>query len=270
MGDPVIPMHMTTPRTAQTVIFTIIAVVLAGLLIASLFQWRRSGRATMTLLILGGFVCCLNESTADVLGHCYFPTDGWMGQTLVGRTIPLWVDLTYAVFFGAFPWFLSLLLRRGTSRRAMWSAIGTFWVLNVILELPLLGTKLYVYYGEQPFKVAHFPLFWLTINVLGAFSTAVVVARFGEFFRGRRALLLLVLPFATYMASWVVDMPGFWALNSHASTAVKWVGVGASMVLGVIAIDALIRFGRAGARAATPDAEELPPVARPTPELQTV
>jgi hypothetical protein len=150
----------------------------------------------------------------------------------------------------------------------MWMAIGAFWIANVILEMPLLGTHLYVYYGEQPFKVAGFPLFWLTINVLGAFSTAVVVARFGEFFRGRRALLLLVVPFASYMASWVIDMPGFWALNSNASNAVKWVGVGVSMILAVIAIDSLIQFGRAGQRDVP--AAETEPIARAKSELQTV
>jgi hypothetical protein len=168
-----------------------------------------------------------------------------MGQTLLGRSVPIWVDITYAIFFGAFPYFLALLLQRGTSRRAMWSAIMAFWIANLILEIPLLGSNLYVYYGVQPFKVGGFPLFWLTINVLGAFSAAVVTVRCAPYLRGPRQLLLVLVPFACYMASWVVDMPGFWALNSDASNPVKWLGVGVSMLLGVIAIDTLIQIGRA-------------------------
>jgi hypothetical protein len=260
---------MHTPPTAHAVIFVIVSVVLGCLLAASLVHWRRTGRPTMTLLILGGAVCCLNESLADLLGHCYFPTHGGvMGQTLLGRTVPVWVDITYAIFFGAFPFFLALLLERGTSRRSMWIAIGTFWLANLMLEIPLLSTNLYIYYGEQPFKVAGFPLFWLTINVLGAFAAAVVVVRGAEFFRGRRRLLLVLVPFACYMASWVVDMPGFWAINSDASPFVKWCGVGLAMILGVVAIDGLIRFGRSGARPAAVAEHEPVPRAAPARELQ--
>ena len=244
--------QMRTPHTAHTIIFVIVAAVLAVLLAGSVWEWRRTGRPAMTLLILGGGVCCLNESLVDLLGHCYFPTRGGvMAQTLLGRTVPVWVDIAYTIFFGAFPYFLALLLQRATSRRSMWLAIGAFWVANSILELPLLSTNLYVYYGEQPFKVARFPLVWLTINVLGAFLAAVVAVRGAAFFQGRRRLLLLLVPFACYMASWVVDMPAFWALNSSAATWVKWCGVGAAIVLGVLAIDALIRFGGAQTPAAT-------------------
>ena len=126
----------------------------------------------------------------------------------------------------------------------MWGAIVGFWVANSVLEVPLLSTHLYVYYGEQPFKVARFPLEWLTINVLGAFLAAVIAARGAPFLRGRRQLWLLLVPLASYFASWIVDMPAFWAINSHASQFVKYCGVGLALVLGVLAIDALIRVGR--------------------------
>jgi hypothetical protein len=262
--------NIQTPHTAHVVIFVIVAVSLAALVALSLWRWRRTGSPVMTLLILGGGVCCLNEPLVDVLGRCYFPTHGGlMGQTLLGRTVPVWVDITYAIFFGAFPYFLSLLLRRrGASRGSMWVAICAFWVANLVLEIPLLGTNLYVYYGEQPFKVARFPLSWLTINVLGALFAAVVAVRGEAFFKGRRVLLLLLVPFACYMSSWVVDMPGFWALNSTASTAVKWLGVGVTMLLGLIAIDALIRVGLSRPPGRPPADDRVVP-AEPVRELQT-
>jgi hypothetical protein len=272
MGSNIpVPTGMHTPETAHHIIFAIVAVSLAGLFVYSFFEWRRTGKPLMTLLILGGALCCLNESLVDILGRCYFPTDGWMGQTLLGRSVPVWVDITYAIFFGAFPYFLYLLLKRGTSRRAMWLAIVTFWVANMILELPLLGSNLYVYYGVQPFKVGGFPLFWLTINVLGALSAAVVVTCTERFLTGPRLLLVVLVPFACYMASWVVDMPGFWALNSNASNAVKWAAVGLSVALGVLAIDTLIRIGRAFASAPAPlEREPAPLTAAPSGrELQT-
>jgi hypothetical protein len=238
-------LRLHTPHTAHAVIFTIVSVSLAAILVASVVVWRRTGKPTMLLLTLGGGLCCLNESLVDLLGHCYFPTHGGvMGLTLFGRTVPVWVEITYAIFFGTFPFLLSELLKRGTSRKAMWGAIVGFWVANSVLEVPLLSTHLYVYYGEQPFKVARFPIEWLTINVLGAFLAAVIAARGASVFRGRRQLWLLLVPLASYFASWIVDMPAFWALGSHASTAVRYCGVGLALVLGVLAIDVLIRVGR--------------------------
>jgi hypothetical protein len=256
---------LTTPSTAHAVIFTIVAVALAAILVASVVVWKRTGKPTMLLLTLGGGICCLNESLVDLLGHCYFPIHGGiMGLTLFGRTVPIWVEITYAIFFGTFPFLLSELLTRGTSRRNMWGAIIAFWAANSILEVPLLSTHLYVYYGEQPFQVAKFPIEWLTINVLGAFLAAVIAARGAGFFRGRRQLWLLLVPIASYFASWIVDMPAFWAVNSHASNAVKYCGVGLALVLGVLAIDALIRVGRVG----QPDSEPVAPPSEPARELQ--
>ena len=237
--------RMHTPTTAHAVIFAIVATALAAILVTAVVVWRRTGKPTMLLLTLGGGICCLNESLVDLLGHCYFPTHGGiMGLTLFGRTVPVWVEITYAIFFGTFPFLLSELLKRGTSRKAMWGAIVAFWVANSVLEVPLLSTHLYVYYGEQPFKVARFPMEWLTINVLGAFLAAVIAARGATFFRGRRQLWLLLVPLASYFASWIVDMPAFWAINSHAATGAKYIGVGAALILGVLAIDALIQVGR--------------------------
>jgi fluoride ion exporter CrcB/FEX len=139
-----------------------------------------------------------------------------------------------------------------------------------VLEVPLLSTHLYVYYGDQPFKVAKFPIEWLTINVLGAFLAAVIAARGQSFFRGRRQLWLLLVPVASYFASWIVDMPAFWAVNSHASQVVKYGGVGLALILGVLAIDALIQAGRCEP-SAVPTADEAPPLTTgATHELQTV
>lgn len=254
-----------TPSTAHAVIFTIVATALAAILVTSLVVWKRTGKPTMLLLTLGGGVCCLNESLVDLLGHCWFPIHGGIhGLTLFGRMVPVWVEITYAIFFGTFPFLLSELLKRGTSRRNMWGAIIAFWVANSILEVPLLSTHLYVYYGDQPFKVAKFPIEWLTINVLGAFLASVIAARGAAFFKGRRQLWLLLVPVFSYFASWIVDMPAFWAVNSHASQPVKYLGVGAALVLGVLAIDALIQVGRVDAA----EPETAPPAPEPARELQ--
>jgi hypothetical protein len=239
---------MTTPASAQTVITAILAVVVAGFAVAALLAWRRSGKPDFLLMLLGGLICSFNEETVDVLGHCFFPLDGWTVHAFFGRGIPLWVVLGYVVFFGGLPYLMAFAFRHGVTHRTMWMGIGIFWVLNVALEIPVLGTRLYVYYGYQPFEIGGFPISWLVINSLGALFGAVVLTRLAWFFLGARRLLVLFVPFATYMSSWVLAMPHFAITNTDAPTGIRMAAAVISMLLGLIAIDVLIRFGTGQAR----------------------
>jgi hypothetical protein len=237
------PWGMTTPATPQTIITVVLAVVVAAFVVAALIDWRRSGSPAFLLMLVGGYICSFNEATVDVLGHCFFPVDGVIGYTAFGRPIPVWVILAYVVFFGGLSYVMALAFKRGASHRAMWYGIGIFGVLNVLLEIPMLRAGLYVYYGNQPLTIGGFPVSWLVINSLGSLFGAVVVVRLSWFFTGARQLLLVFVPFATYMASWVLAMPYFGITNTDMPTGVRMAAALLSMALGVIAIDGLIRIG---------------------------
>jgi hypothetical protein len=237
------PWDMATPATAQTVITSILAVVVAGFVVAALFDWRRSGRPTFLLVLIGGYLCSFNEATVDVLGHCFFPNDGWLGYAAFGRGVPIWVVLAYVIFFGGLSYLMALAFKRGITHRAMWTGIAIFGVLNVLLEIPMLGAGLYVYYGDQPFEIGGFPVSWLVINSLGSLFGAVVITRLSWFFTGARQLLLVFVPFATYMSSWVLAMPHFVITNTDAPTSVRMAAAVVSMALGLVATDVLIRIG---------------------------
>lgn len=248
------PWGMTTPATAQTIITAILAVVVAGFVAAALADWRRSGSPAFLLMLAGGYLCSFNEATVDVLGHCFFPADGVNGYTAFGRAVPLWVVLAYVVFFGGLSYVMALAFKRGASHRAMWCGIAVFGVLNVLLEIPMLRAGLYLYYGYQPFAVGGFPLSWLVINSLGSLFGAVVLVRLSWFFTGARQLLLVFVPFATYMASWALAMPHFAITNTDMASGVRMAAAVASMVLGLIAIDGLIRIGTGQWRLLPPQA----------------
>jgi hypothetical protein len=237
------PWEMTTPTTAQAIITAILAVVVAAFVVAAVVDWRRTGSPAFLLTLVGGYICSFNEATVDVLGHCFFPLDGVLGYTAFGRGVPVWVVLAYVVFFGGLSYVMASAFKRGASHRAMWCGIAVFGVLNVLLELPMLGSGLYVYYGDQPFAIGGFPVSWLVINSLGSLFGAVVIVRLSWFFTGARQLLLILVPFATYMASWVLAMPHFAITNTDLPTGVRMAAALLSMALGVIAIDALIRIG---------------------------
>ena len=237
------PWGMTTPATPQTIITVVLGIVVAGFVIAALFDWRRIGRPTFLLMIVGGYVCSFNEPLIDFLCHCYFPADGWIGHTVFNRAIPVWVILAYVVFYGALTYVLSVAFHKGITRRTLWISIGIWGALNLAMEIPLLGSGLYLYYGDQPFLVGGFPISQLVFNALGSLLGAVVITRLAWLFTGARQLLLLGVPFVTFMSSWVLGMPFFLVLGTDAPHGLRMVAAAVSMALGLIAIDVLIRIG---------------------------
>jgi hypothetical protein len=252
------PWGMTTPTTAQTIITAVLAVVVVGFVAAALADWRRSGSPAFLMMLVGGYVCSFNEATVDVLGHCFFPLDGVIGYTAFGRAVPVWVVLAYVVFFGGLSYVMALAFKLGASHRAMWCGIAVFGVLNVLLEIPMLRAGLYLYYGHQPFAIGGFPVSWLVINSLGSLFGAVVVVRLSWFFTGGRQLLLVLVPFATYMASWVLAMPHFAITNTDMPPGVRIAAAVLSMALGLIAIDGLIRIGTGQWRLLPPQISDTP------------
>jgi hypothetical protein len=153
------------------------------------------------------------------------------------------VVLAYVIFFGALSYVMAQAFERGITHRGMWTGIAIFGVLNVLLEIPMLSAGLYVYYGDQPFQIGGFPVIWLVINSLGSLFGAVLITRLSWFFTGTRQLLLVFVPFATYMSSWVLTMPHFLITNTNALSGVRMTAAVISMALGLIAIDVLIRIG---------------------------
>ena len=252
------PWDITTPATPQKIITIALAVVVAGFVITALVSWYRTKRPTFLLLLVGGYICSFNEATVDVLGHCFFPVDGVIAYTAFGRPIPAWVVLAYIVFFGGLSYVMALAFKRGASHRAMWCSIAVFGVLNVLLEMPMLRAGLYVYYGYQPFAIGGFPVSWLVINSVGALFGAVVVVRLSWFFTGARQLLLVFVPFATYMASWVLAMPHFAITNTDVPAGVRMAAAALSMALGLVAIDGLIRLGTGRWRLLPPQIVDAP------------
>ncbi len=138
---------------------------------------------------------------------------------------------------------LSAAFKTGVTRRALWISIGIWAALNLAMEIPLLQSNLYVYYGDQPFVVGGFPLSQLVFNAFGSLLGAVVITRLSWLFTGPRQLLLLVVPFVTFMSSWAVGMPLFLTLGTDATHGLRMLAAAMSASLGLLGIDTLIRLG---------------------------
>jgi hypothetical protein len=126
-----------------------------------------------------------------------------------------------------------------------------FWIVDVLVEIPIIGSGLYDYYGAPPMEVAGLPLCWLFMNIAGPLETAVILLlagswRGGLWLRGRRILLVGVLPVSLDVAgSSIVGWPVFSALHAQAGVGIKYLSALLTVALGLAVLAATISFAAA-------------------------
>lgn len=246
------PVTMVMPQTPQLV-FTVLwgAVCLA---LAGYAGYRLAVRRDPLLgaLLLGGAICYFAEPMVDVLGLLWHPTIGQWVAVDTFRAAPLWGLFVYAICFGGLPYFMLADFRRsGFTKSRAWTWIGVFWLVDVAVEIPILASGLYDYYGAPPMEVFGLPLYWLFMNIAGPLETAVALLLFADRLRGWRVLGVLALPVTLDVAgSGMVGWPVFSALHAQAGTGVKYLAALVTVAIGVAMLEATIRFGAARS---TPD-----------------
>lgn len=248
-NGPVPPLGMRFPGTAHHAADYALWAVTILLAIGAARELYRRRSPLGLVLLLGGAIALFNEPVDDILGLVWHPR---IGQDTVLDTIgpvPMWGLPTYIIFFGGIPWLLLRELERHEfTLRKFWAGVGLTFAADLLIELPLLQTNLYVYYahGSVPMSIARFPLYWLMINTTGPILCAAILYAVPDYFRGYRAPLLLLLPIAADAAcSIVVGLPVYSALHAPSATgAVRWAGAALSFLIGLALLDAESRFIR--------------------------
>lgn len=241
---------MVMPQTPQLVFTVLWGSVFLLLALYAGYRLVVKRDPLFAVLLLGGAICYFAEPMVDVLGLLWHPTIGQWVAVDTFRACPLWGLFVYAICFGGLPYFMLVDFRRAgfTARRA-WTWIGVFWVVDVLVEIPILGSGLYDYYGDPPMEVAGLPLYWLFMNIAGPLETAVILLLAGSYFRGWKTLLVAALPVSLDVAgSSVVGWPVFSALHAQAGVGVKYLAALVTVGLGVATLAATISFaaGRSG------------------------
>lgn len=254
------PVDAVTPATANLVTTLVTGSLVLISLIYALRIWKTRGSALYFVVLISGALCMLSEPWLDIISQIWFPSDGWIVFEAYGRTMTLWGLFSYTVFFGTQTFVILELLRRGVTRGNFWAGMLGVWAFNIALEATVLASKLYFYYGEQPLRIGEFPAVWIVLNSIGVALAAAILHKFGSFFTGPRVVAAIVVaPLCQLVGLWV-GYPHFYALNSDASMAVKTAASAASIVIGLIVLDIIIRVlaaspasgagqsGRAGAK----------------------
>lgn len=108
-----------------------------------------------------------------------------------GMNLPLWVVFSYSAAYGGLGLTVWWMLQRGTTPRSLWVTTAGLWIGFIVLEIGNLAIGTYTYYGDQPFRIASFPV-WVSLpNGAICLSLGVLMALAGRFLVGKRQWLLL-------------------------------------------------------------------------------
>jgi hypothetical protein len=187
----------------------------------ALFAWgmkQAQKRLIIAAMLFGGAITSSIEPLLDVVTGALHPIVGQDAMfTLMGRSIPLWVVVCYAIYYGGFGSLNLIAFIKGVSRRGVW-----LWFLaplfgDVLWEEVMLHYKLYYYYGNQPFVLIKFPLYQPAGNSTGELLgvTALFFLRPCLTSAWRWFLAAaVVMPIAGVMGFNGVCWPGFYAVHS--------------------------------------------------------
>jgi hypothetical protein len=243
---PVPDQSIVLGATTNTVV-TWICVVTAGCCVAAAI-WEIAFRRTAVLLFccLGGIFCNAIEPFWDVMGHLHFNSGNTVvfqafAQTAFPIDYPLWAVLLYIQFGGFQCWVFYLMLKHGAGRRLFWSVAGWQIVVKAVIEIPLINAHVYQYYGNQPFRLLGFPLWWVFTNFGELFGAVVLFLLMKRFGNKAATAAIFIVPAAFGAWELWTGWPIYAALNFDANSLLKHF---AALVTAAVTIATLWAFAR--------------------------
>jgi len=225
----------------------------------AIVEWRRTGRTTFLLLVLGGAAMCIIEPFIDTVGACWFPQNAPAAFKFYGRPMPYWLIFSYLNYFGVGTAVIWRMMRAGMSRGKLWGLYAGMFIADVILEAVLLPFNSYLYYGSQPLVILHFPIWWAAINSCTPIMLAAAVTRYEAYFsHSWRQLAIIPLSLTITMAvNAAVGWPSWLVINTPVSGLITQIGGLTSIALSIWLTAFIVKEFAAAPAAAAPKLSNL-------------
>jgi len=256
MPSTITPMPvMPAPEPAGTAFLVGTCVIMAAILLWWGFGAERQRRGWIMPLVFAGTAlsAVVIEPIYDNTLLYWYPDENSLAFfRAYERTIPWYVPLGYAWFFGGSGYLIWRVIDGGASVVRIWqlfaATVFVDWLAVSICE----WLELSAFYGKQPFHLFGSPLWFSFCDATGGFVLGAALALFMPYLHGARRLWLLLMPSFTYAATLgATTAPVSLALNSGWPMALVWMGGAATMAMCVVAIHVIAQMSQArgGAKA---------------------
>lgn len=267
------PTHLEMPQTAELIFNIGIGIPVAiGVVIA--IRHLMTGRGPLLLCCLVGGLCAASlEPVVDVLGLVYLKEEGAVGTfTILDRTMPLYIPFVYTWYVGGLGYVAYRVFEYGVTTKTIFLIWAGDFLVDVVLESPGILAGTYLYYGQQPFDIWGFPLWWGFVNPVMPLLAGALIYKLKPHLSGWKLVgIVPLIPMADGIANGATAWP-MWAALNQTDVSYVWTYAASLVTLGLalfcVWIIALVVAKPAEATADPSAADEPaePPRARARPE----
>jgi hypothetical protein len=222
--------------------------VAEGVILTGVAAYAIRRRAWVFLvLLLGTAIAGFVEPLDDNSSRLWFSSHVERPFTVFNhRTWTVFIPIGYALYYGLGSLAVYTVMRRRS--RDLLLKFALFGMLfDAAVEIPWLHTRMYIYYGPQPFKIFGFPLYWAFINTAYLYLNAYAMYALGDWLRGRRIVVMAMIPVVGIGLLYGLAWPTWIIMNTSAPPAGQWAVATVTMALSVAFIwlvsTAVARYG---------------------------
>lgn len=215
-GNPdALPLDAVTPEPWQLVFTIIFGIPAFAFCLYAIYLFIKEKDIAPILIMVAGAIATFEEPIVDVLAKCWWPAIGqWVALEVYDRPIPWLCVFAYMAYYGGMVILLVRAFERGITRKQFFSIFYIAIIANVAMEPIPLNLGLWMYYGDQPFAIFGYPLYWPVNNALAAMLTATLIFKIRPYLQGVSLLLLLPMVLSGNLISNAAVMWPIWtALN---------------------------------------------------------
>ncbi|MBA3035654.1 MAG: hypothetical protein FP814_04090 [Desulfobacterium sp.] len=221
---PAMPV-MPAPPLSGIIFLVGTSLIVVVLLLWWAFSAERKRGPVMPLVFLGtAFSAIIIEPVFDNTLLYWYPVENPLSViSAYGRTIPWFVPIGYAWFFGGTAYLLQRRFERGVNIAQAMTYFFTLVFIDWFAVSVCEWFDLSAFYGNQPFHFFGSPLWFSFADATGGFVLGAALYGLLPHLSGARKLLLLFLP--TFIYGGVLGSttaPVALALNSGWSVTITW------------------------------------------------
>lgn len=191
----------------------------------------------LLVIMLGTGVAGFVEPLDDTASRLWFTVHMSVPFTVYGRTWAIFFPLGYAIYYGLGSWAVYKVMDRGGSRKTLLMLAIAGGLFDTAVEYPWLSTRLYKYYGPQPFDILGFPLYWAFINTAYLFVVGYAFFLLRHWLKGTKALAGFFIPIVSIGMIYGLAWPTWIAMNVQGPPiAAMWIASAVTMALSTVVI----------------------------------